>query len=85
VWRLAQAKDDDDFTGAALRKETAARECFTERRWPARREGECEAEAAALGKERDGAAVTYRRRWRRSRTGAVGRRWLRTARSGAGA
>jgi hypothetical protein len=43
-----------------------------------------EAEAVASVKERDGAVATYRRRWRRSRTGAIGRRRLQAARSGAG-
>jgi hypothetical protein len=42
-------------------------------------------EAVAPGKERDGVAATYRRRWRRSRIGAVKRQWFRTARSGADA
>jgi hypothetical protein len=34
---------------------------------------ECEAEAVAPGKERDSAVMTYRRQWRRSQTGAIGR------------
>jgi hypothetical protein len=76
VGRVRRCLEEGDGDSRAIHRAAAAGRGERE---------ECEAEVVALGKERDGAAMTYRRRWRRSRTGAVGCRRLRAARSGAGA
>jgi hypothetical protein len=67
VGRVRRCSEEGDGGSRAVHRATTA--CGGERE-------ECEAEAVAPGKERDGAVATYRRRWRRSQTGAIERRRL---------
>jgi hypothetical protein len=67
VGRVRHCSEEGDGGSRVVHRAMAA--CGEERE-------ECEVEAVAPGKERDGAAATYRRWWRRSRTGAVRHRRL---------
>jgi hypothetical protein len=76
VGRVRHCSEEGDGGPRAICYATAA--CGGEKE-------ECETEAVVSGKERDGVAVTYRRRWRRSRIRAVGCQRLWTTQSGVGA